>query len=249
MGRQGTAVNEPLTLPGVDVAQRAPEAAERQIALSQWFTPPALAAEIVDDVEVRGTNVLEPSAGDGAIVHAALEAGASHVIAVEIDPVMCERLRARFEGQPVEVVCADFLTLGFDERAPLYPARWDVMVGNPPYTDGVDGDHLARIAALFDAWRRHAAAVGLRDPFGEPATVAGAFLLRTVALHSGDRFDRVWDRLAVTRLRPVSDRVAFPPAGNAKAAEPGKIDVSVFRVCLRDDLPPDFEQPITWIRF
>ena len=39
------------SLPGVDVSQRAPEAAERQASLSQWFTPPELAAEIVEDVD------------------------------------------------------------------------------------------------------------------------------------------------------------------------------------------------------
>lgn len=236
-------------LPGVDLAQRAPEESKRQAALGQWFTPPPLAAEIAIDADVRGRRVLEPSAGDGAIVHACLEAGAECVIAVELDPAMVAKLRARFEGRPVVVIEGDFLALGFDEGGPLDLANVDAIAGNPPYDDGVDGDHLARIADMLEAFRVRAERDDWRFPDGARATLGGALLLRTVALHSGDRFDRVWDRLACTRLRPCADRVSFPPAGNVAAAEPGKIDVSIFRVCLRDDLPPDYEQPITWIRF
>lgn len=238
------------TLPGVDLAMRPPEEAKRQAALGQWFTPPELAAEIAIDADVRGRRVLEPSAGDGAIVQACLDAGADCVLAVEIDPAMAAKLRERFRDRNVDVVEGDFIALGFGPGEPLDLSGFDVIAGNPPYDDGVDGDHLARIAEIADAFRDRATIEDWQDHNGLRSTLGAALLLRTVALHSGDRFERVWERLAITRLRPCADRIAFPAAGDTtKKAEPGKIDVSIFRVCLRDDLPPDFVQPITWIKF
>lgn len=216
------------SLPGVDVAMRAPEESRRQVELGQWFSPPWLAAEIVATLDVAGLVVLEPSAGDGAIVQAALAANAACVIAVELDPAMAAKLRARFALEiatgRVEVLCGDFLAL---EGLP----RFDVIAGNVPYDDGVDGDHLSRIADLIVGTERCA-----------------SILLRTVALHSGDRFERVWSRLAVTRLRACADRIPFPPAGNTAHLEAGKIDVSIFEMVDRATLPATYIQPITWIR-
>lgn len=221
-------MNAPLTLPGFEIGALLPQdAIDRQVALGQWFTPPWLALEVVDTVDVRGLVALEPSAGDGAIVAAALERGADAVIAVEIDPAMCDRMRTRFALEVatgrVEIYCADFLTL---EALP----RFDVAVGNMPYDNGTDSVHLARLADLMVGTEREA-----------------SFLLRTVALHSGERFESVWSRLAVRRLRACADRIAFPPAG-AEPVEAGKIDVSIFHLVDRDALPATFEQPITWIR-
>jgi len=234
------------TLPGVDVGARAPEPSKRQAELGQWFTPPWLAAEVADAVYVEGLRVLEPSAGDGAIVRAVLDAGAEAVLAVEIDPAMAAKLRARFAGEPVDVVEGDFLSLAFaDEGDRLHPNGWDVIVGNPPYDDGVDGDHLARIADLLEH-ATNVATGNAGDGWIHP--IEASLLLRTVALHSGDRFDRVWQRLFVQSLRPVVDRVSFPPAGNVAAAEPGKIDVSIFGVVPRLGLPEDADRPIVWVR-
>lgn len=221
-------MNAPLTLPGFELGALLPQDEHaRQAELGQWFTPPELAREVVSCVPVAGRVVLEPSAGEGAIVHAALEAGADAVIAVEIDPVMCDRMRARFaaeiEAGRVEVMCGDFLTL---EGLPAF----ETVVGNVPYDDGADGDHLARLADLVAGTHRE---IGM--------------LLRTVVMHSGDRYDRVWTRLAILSLGPCVDRIAFPPAGNAPV-EAGKIDVSVFRMCDRASLPPGFVEPVRWLR-
>ena len=62
--------------------------------LAFFRTPKALAAEVVRDAKVqKGQRVLEPSAGDGALVEALLAVGAK-VTAVEIDPARRDDLRA-----------------------------------------------------------------------------------------------------------------------------------------------------------
>lgn len=222
------AVGTLLTLPGVDIGARAPERSKRQAQLGQWFTPSWLAAETVRLVDVRDRVVLEPSAGDGALVRAALDAGATAVIAVELDPDMCARLEQRFAGECVRVVRGDFLTVSTNHLG----REWTVIVGNPPYDKGADSLHLARIAQLIE-WR---------ESCGEEAVYA-ALLLRTVALHSGGRFENVWSSLAVYAMRPCADRIPFLAAG--EEGEAGKIDVSAFRVGLR---VPGERELVEWLR-
>ncbi len=199
-----------LALPGIDAL---PPPSLRQTALGQWDTPPDIARAIVAEVDVGDAYVLEPSAGLGNVVEAALEAGAAFVTAVEIDPARVVHLRRRFPSR-VEVIECDFLLL-----APTLP-HYDAIVGNPPYDKGADSAHLAAIADCIERWATETA---------NPPSPA-SLLLRTVALHSAERWDGegtehrgVWSRLGVTRLRPLVQRVAF-------GEEAGKIDVSIFRL-------------------
>jgi predicted RNA methylase len=196
-----------------DAATLLPPQSTRQSLLGQYFTPPWLAMEVARIADVEGLTVLEPSAGDGAIVAACLELGAAQVIACEIDPRMVGRLQRRFAGQPVTILSGDFLTMPLH----LFTAV-DVIAGNPPYDGGMDSDHLAKIADVLEA---------INDPNELPRA---SLLLRTVALHSQERYQRVWQRLAVTALYPCAERIAFEIDGSI--GEAGKIDVSVFRVEL-----------------
>lgn len=93
--------------------------------LSQWFTPPKLAKLMADLAEVEGKVVLEPSAGDGALVKACLAAGASRVYSYEIDNRFndCTQLGEDREN-------ANFINL----RA----GKADVAVMNPPFEDAQD---------------------------------------------------------------------------------------------------------------
>lgn len=195
-----------LALPGID---RLPPERLRQRALGQWDTPPWLAAAIVRDLgdrngRIDGFHVLEPSAGLGNIVEAALSAGAGGVTAVELDPLRVAHLRARFAGRPVTVILGDFL----DVATSLQPV--DLIAGNPPYDDGADSDHLAAIADLI---LRSESRV---DP-------VASLLLRTVAMHGRDRFARVWSKVCIEHIAPVVERVAF-------GEEAGLIDVSIFSI-------------------
>lgn len=91
---------------------------------SQWFTPPDLAARIVEWAGVTpGMRVLEPSAGIGRFVLPLVDAGAD-VLSIDTDP----RMGAR--------VCADFLTV------PV--GTVDLAVMNPPFEGGAMEAHVMR---------------------------------------------------------------------------------------------------------
>lgn len=102
-------------------------------------TPPELAAEMVRRARVgHGDLVLEPSAGTGRIAKAAKEAGA-WVTCVEFNQSLISRLRDIGD----EVYCKDFLE--YDSSA-----RFNVVLMNPPFSNGADIDHVRHAYDLFD---------------------------------------------------------------------------------------------------
>lgn len=109
--------------------------------LDQFFTPAALAKEVVDVADVRGHTVLEPSAGAGALALAAFAAGASSVVCVEKDLKLCEVLQAAREhartksGMLMVEGPSDFL-----ESIPRPSVERVVM--NPPFSRGRDIAHV-----------------------------------------------------------------------------------------------------------
>lgn len=113
-----------------------------------FFTPRALARSIVRYVDnnlghlgARKLAVLEPSAGDGAFLHAISQIGAtgsrvSAIDVVDIEPTFIEECRGiDFPNAEVKYYCQDFIN--FDGR----PGGYDVIVGNPPY---VSYKHLSK---------------------------------------------------------------------------------------------------------
>lgn len=112
--------------------------------MDQFFTDPELAERIVkwalrsvDQLPLAKIRVLEPSAGDGAIVGALLENGIKtyNLTPVEIDEAQAEDLHTVHRGIPVE--CCDFM-----QFVPLRGYHLAVM--NPPYRDGRAEAHCAR---------------------------------------------------------------------------------------------------------
>jgi predicted RNA methylase len=119
----------------------------RSKALSQWFTPKELAERVAEWARVHGgcsctdpfcnipterpMRVLEPSAGNGALVRPLIAAGAI-VTACEIDERYAADL-GREKGSWGWVHICDFL-----ERKPTDMGPYDLCVMNPPYEDGQD---------------------------------------------------------------------------------------------------------------
>lgn len=98
-------------------------------------TPAALAARVVEMAGIRpGMQVLEPSAGRGALVRAVQASARSTLIgAVEIQPENARAVRAL----GVDVLERDFLTLPVSFDA-------DRVVMNPPFARQADIDHVCR---------------------------------------------------------------------------------------------------------
>ncbi len=111
--------------------------------LGFFATPADLAKELVSYAEVEaGMNVLEPSAGEGAIVAALLAAGAC-VEAIELDAGRAKKLlqtHARIDNR-LNVVTADFMLSTADGQQRI--------VMNPPFCKVNGFDHLDHVQHAF----------------------------------------------------------------------------------------------------
>ena len=108
---------------------------DRQKTLQLFETPPDLAARLASELPA-GATVLEPSAGTGRLVGAALAAGAQRVQAVELDAANCKAIIERYTPG-AEVRQANFLTLTPPDLPPA-----DAVLMNPPFKAGLDIQHV-----------------------------------------------------------------------------------------------------------
>lgn len=101
---------------------------------AQYFpTPESVVQRLIELAAMKpGMEVLEPSAGSGAIASAVATSGAS-VDCIERDPGYATVLTETGAARTVQV--ADFLTV------PAEP-RYDRVVMNPPFTKGADMAHV-----------------------------------------------------------------------------------------------------------
>src|SRR5215217_46899 len=98
-----------------------------------------LAAVLRGQPQLRGGTVLDVCTGSGVLAIAAALAGARRVTAVDVSAraVICARVSARLNGVRVEALRGDLL-------AAVPGRRFDVIVPNPPYLPGEDGELPAR---------------------------------------------------------------------------------------------------------
>jgi predicted RNA methylase len=118
----------------------------------QFFTPPALAERVVKLANVRGKTVLEPSAGEGALVVEAFRHGAAHVVAVEVHKDTANKCEDAWrpivsEAQSGEVVISDFLE--WSRTMQSMKRCFDRIVMNPPFTRQQDIAHVSRAFELL----------------------------------------------------------------------------------------------------
>ena len=103
----------------------------------QFFaTPPDLADELVQMAEIdESHNILEPSAGQGAIVHAINRRYPEKVVncyeLMGVNRIVLERIPT------VSLIGDDFMTPNV--------RRFDRIVANPPFTKNQDIDHIQRM--------------------------------------------------------------------------------------------------------
>jgi predicted RNA methylase len=118
-------------------------------ARQAFYTPPELAAEIAakaigGESEGWGVSVLEPSAGEGSLVRAALRTRCRDVVAIENDPTatellgyLAERVHQHDEDR-LRVDPRDF----FDVTPASYPDGFDVVMMNPPFSNAQEVEHV-----------------------------------------------------------------------------------------------------------
>ena len=102
----------------------------------QFFTPAALAEEIVRNLQIEDDHIcLEPSAGYGVFVVELLRYS-DIVDVVELDPKNCKILKSF--GDRIAMFEGDFLTIPDD-------LVYDRIVANPPFTNNQDIDHVRKM--------------------------------------------------------------------------------------------------------
>jgi predicted RNA methylase len=194
-----------LLLPGM-------EGEARDFGLSQWFTPPALASRVWEWAKLGGPHrtVLEPSAGNGALVKPvladpgecvrvlAVEVDCSHVLALS----SLQRLAPRLH---VQVMPANFLEapsdlLGF----------FDLALLNPPYENG------ATEVFIQEALR-----------YADRAVV----IAQGSVLHGQERARTLWPHVDITRGVWLSARPCF--GIGESGSEGGKRDFVVLELQKR----------------
>lgn len=112
--------------------------APRAVAAWQLFqTPPELATRLVASLNLReGERVLEPSAGLGRLIKAALPYGPGKLTACEIAP-QCAAELFRLEREGLTLIQRDFLTVDPEETG-----LFDAVAMNPPFHMREDIRHI-----------------------------------------------------------------------------------------------------------
>lgn len=132
------------------IAPVRPASGEQDRALSYFRTPDMTARMMATELGVMpGGRVLEPSAGDGALVLAVLIFHPQvSVDAVEVDQARAQLLRNRFgRSAPQDVTVHE---MRFQDYAATPPAPYDAVVMNPPFTES--GDRQAWATHFLAAW-------------------------------------------------------------------------------------------------
>ena len=101
-----------------------------------FYTPLEIAKRAAELLDCKGLTVLEPSAGEGALIDACLECGAA-VDWVEIDSVKAEKLKVKYG----EGVCQDFLSFYLDPKDGD-DLKYNRVILNPPFTKNQDIKHV-----------------------------------------------------------------------------------------------------------
>ncbi|HEY1258097.1 MAG TPA: 50S ribosomal protein L11 methyltransferase [Stellaceae bacterium] len=123
-----------------------------------YFISSECFAEFIGRLDLRGRRVADIGTGSGILALAAARAGATHVIAADINPnaalTATENARANGYGDRISAVCSDL----FSAVAPR--PVFDVILSSPPKHAGEPrdladrgwhaGPHYRDIAALFD---------------------------------------------------------------------------------------------------
>jgi len=124
------------------------------VSAPQLFATPAeRARKVVDLAGIEdGQEVLEPSAGTGALLDAIKERAANaRIFAVEVNCSLAENLAARYAAPEdvAEGLCKNVLQGDFLSLSPSQLGKFDRIVMNPPFENGADIKHIKHAQQLL----------------------------------------------------------------------------------------------------
>lgn len=135
--------SDPASALGLVIAKG--EVKDERKALQAFYTPDRLADRVIEIAGVAGHDVFEPSCGGGALVDAALRAGARFVWGMDIDPaaVMAtmDRVTKIHGGGAANILHGDFIM--------MLPRQFIRVVMNPPFCKRQDIAHVTRAYEHF----------------------------------------------------------------------------------------------------
>lgn len=119
-------------------------AVDQKRTQQQFFTPPAVADMLWERVRPRrGEHVLEPSAGEGALLAVPIRVGCL-ITAVERDEALARKLITILPQHGGGIWLGDFL-----EWKPSAAAPIDIVAMNPPFDRGLDIQHVTRAIGIL----------------------------------------------------------------------------------------------------
>jgi len=154
----------------------------RRQDLSQWYTPPDLAAKIAKWAFVRhkARRILEPSCGKGALVNAITNTFLdARVVAYDID--IDNLIHTKINSNRVDVICDDFLT------TPKV-GNFDLVIMNPPFENNLD------IQFIHESLRVSDVVISV---------------LRGVIRHGSRRWEELWKWVNITGEVVLVERPKF----------------------------------------
>lgn len=113
-------------------------AVDKKKLFNAFYTPTPIANRAAQLANIRtGNRILEPSAGEGALIRAANSAGEkTRIVAVEMDDPVARNLWRQFPRLE-NVYAGDFLDQTEDELG-----DFDRIIMNPPFENGADIKHI-----------------------------------------------------------------------------------------------------------
>ena len=173
------------------------ESEARDHALSQWFTPSWLAADVWAWAREGGDHrsVLEPSAGDGALLRPLLgdPGECTRVLAVEVDHTHITALTGLRDrsGVHLQVMPGDFLAAPRE-----LIGHFDLALLNPPYERGQTEAFISACLAVSDR---------------------AVVIAQGSVLHGMGRYASLWRHVDVTRGVWLSARPQFGTGASGSA--------------------------------
>jgi phospholipid N-methyltransferase len=114
-----------------------------------FYTPPELARKLVDMAGIRKhMMILEPSAGEGAIIDAILETNVYCDVyycekSKDSQKVLSEKYKYHDHVNDLAIEGDDFLNMDL-------PLHYDCVIANPPFTNNQDIDHVLKMWESID---------------------------------------------------------------------------------------------------